>query len=497
MSIFWLYFSGRALKLAVFMLSVAICHIFYTSEVLCAERTFFSDYATPSNVTEDDDPQPVELGVKFRASTRGRILGIRFYKGPLNTGTHIGHLWTATGNPLAKATFTNETALGWQEARFWTPVPIEADVTYIASYFAPNGYYSASVDYFADDHRSGDLVAPSSGSAEGNGVYHYAPAPAFPSDTFNATNYWVDVIFEEGASLVASPASISEGESAVLTWTAPEADACEGTNFVTGHSSAGSTAVAPAATTAYTISCISCSGPTRGYTRTAKVKVQPADTSAPTVPTELQAVAVSASETVVHWNASSDDKEVAGYNVYRNGKKIASTSFVTYFNDKTLAASTSYNYTVSAVDTAGNASDQSSSVRATTHTRGSNVRVGDPANPAALEQEIMDAYNAGASSVTINPGTYVLDKKDGVATVTLKGLQDFVIDGYGAVISAVQTEENVFAVLYSDNIVLRGITIQYNAPQTAQGRIVDIKSSGNQYYFDVQLEDGYRYDPDR
>ena len=63
------------------------------------------------------DPGAVDLGVKFQASTNGTIIGIRFYKGPQNTGTHIGDLWSTTGALLANATFTNETASGWQQVK--------------------------------------------------------------------------------------------------------------------------------------------------------------------------------------------------------------------------------------------------------------------------------------------------------------------------------------------------------------------------------------------
>ena len=96
-------------------------------------NTIFSSTATPAIVTVND-PNAVELGVKFSSSVSGNITGIRFYKGPLNTGTHIGDLWSSNGTLLATATFTNETASGWQQVNFSNPVPITAGTTYIASY---------------------------------------------------------------------------------------------------------------------------------------------------------------------------------------------------------------------------------------------------------------------------------------------------------------------------------------------------------------------------
>ena len=71
--------------------------------------------ATPARPAETTDSNAVEVGTRFRAEADGLITGIRFYKGATNTGTHVGHLWTNTGQLLATATFTNETATGWQQ----------------------------------------------------------------------------------------------------------------------------------------------------------------------------------------------------------------------------------------------------------------------------------------------------------------------------------------------------------------------------------------------
>jgi acyl-CoA thioesterase len=49
------------------------------------------------------------VGVKFLSDVAGFITGIRFYKGATNTGTHVGHLWSADGTLLA--TFAQEALL--------------------------------------------------------------------------------------------------------------------------------------------------------------------------------------------------------------------------------------------------------------------------------------------------------------------------------------------------------------------------------------------------
>jgi hypothetical protein len=156
--------------------------------------TIWRGSATPALLV-DSDTNPVELGVKFRADHDGYITGIRFYKTPANTGTHVGHLWTSTGRLLASVTFSGETSSGWQQANFSRPVPISADTTYVASYHTTVGRYSADVGYFSSGSvRNGPLRALSNW-AGGNGVYRYGRSGGFPNQTYQSSNYWVDVVF--------------------------------------------------------------------------------------------------------------------------------------------------------------------------------------------------------------------------------------------------------------------------------------------------------------
>jgi methionine-rich copper-binding protein CopC len=153
--------------------------------------------STQPSVASSNDTSAVNLGVQFTPSVNGWISGIRFYKGAGNTGTHIGSLWTSSGTSLGQVTFTGESASGWQEADFSSPIQVTAGTTYVASYFAPNGDYSYDAAYFGSAGiTNGPLTAPqSSAVTPGNGVYAYAGSPAFPNSSYNATNYWVDVVF--------------------------------------------------------------------------------------------------------------------------------------------------------------------------------------------------------------------------------------------------------------------------------------------------------------
>src|SRR5208282_6033908 len=145
---------------------------------------------------------PVELGVAFQATTSGAISGIRFYKASTNTGTHVGNLWSSTGTLLASATFTNETGSGWQQVSFSSPVAVTAGTVYIASYHTSVGHWSANRNYFASTGVSNPpLQALQSGSSQGNGVYAYGSTSLFPGSSYQASNYWVDVVFTQPNAL--------------------------------------------------------------------------------------------------------------------------------------------------------------------------------------------------------------------------------------------------------------------------------------------------------
>jgi len=170
----------------------------------------------------ENDSNAVELGVKFRADVDGFVTGLRFYKGAQNTGTHVGHLWTASGNLLATATFTGESNSGWQQVSLNPAVPITADTTYVASYLAPNGHYAATNNGFSSAVDKPPLHGLASGASGGNGVYRYGASGGFPTQTYQASNYWVDVVFTRGSGPDLTPPTVSsvdpaQGASTVAT----------------------------------------------------------------------------------------------------------------------------------------------------------------------------------------------------------------------------------------------------------------------------------------
>ncbi len=160
---------------------------------------------TVPTVVDGNDPSAVELGVKFQSDVSGPIYGIRFYKSAANTGPHVAHLWDSSGDLLGTANFTNETAFGWQEADFATPVEIAANTVYVASYHTSVGHYSADVNYFATAGVDNPpLHALANGVSGSNGVYMYGATSAFPTSAGNGTNYWVDVAMLNSAATLSS-----------------------------------------------------------------------------------------------------------------------------------------------------------------------------------------------------------------------------------------------------------------------------------------------------
>jgi len=90
------------------------------------------------------------------------------------------------------------------------------------------------------------------------------------------------------------------------------------------------------------------------------------DTTPPTVPANLTVTGVTSNSVSLSWSPSTDNVLVSGYNLYRNGTKVR-TLTSTSVTDTNLSSATTYSYTVTAFDKAGNESAQSSAISATTN----------------------------------------------------------------------------------------------------------------------------------
>ena len=164
------------------------------------------------SVPADPEVASGELGLRFRSDVDGVIAGIRFYKASTNTGTHVANLWTGTGTKLATATFTNETASGWQQANFPTRVAVTAGTVYVASYHMNVGHYSDDEYYFTGHGLDRPpLHALADGESGPNGVYATGAASAFPTLGWHASELLGRRRVHRGHRLVRRDAADGDG----------------------------------------------------------------------------------------------------------------------------------------------------------------------------------------------------------------------------------------------------------------------------------------------
>lgn len=152
--------------------------------VIGPEESIFTS-ETPAQVL--DAAPGWEVCTQFTPSVRGRVVGFRFWKAAGETGTHVGRLWNASGTQIGSATFTGETASGWQEVRFNGPF-IRAGYTYCVS-VNTNVKQAKTFGYLLGNPiSSGNLYADFS--------YYGQPTGSLPTSGSYST-YFVDVIFRE------------------------------------------------------------------------------------------------------------------------------------------------------------------------------------------------------------------------------------------------------------------------------------------------------------
>ena len=121
------------------------------------------------------------------------------------------------------------------------------------------------------------------------------------------------------------------------------------------------------------------------------------DTTAPSKPAGLNAVAASATQVNLSWTASTDNVGVTGYEITRNGTTLTTTSGTgTTYTDPTAAPNTFYTYSVRATDAAGNFSQPSDPATVTTPAGGSTFTF-TPTDDSYVDQ-VSASTNFGAAT---------------------------------------------------------------------------------------------------
>ncbi len=352
-----------------------------TSSAITPAATIF-EFATPGTI-DAGDPDPVEIGVKFKPDANGTVTGVRFYKAATSTGPHIGSLWTTSGTRLAQATFTNETASGWQSVTFASPVAVTAGTTYIASYFTPTGHYSATSGGLTSAVDNPPLHSISD-NVSSNGVYAYGTSSSFPSSTYHAANYWVDVMYVMPApGQVTGVTATAARRSATVSWSAPSSGgpvaryvvtpfigttAQTPTTFPTGSTTG--TVDSLTAGTAYTFSVHAENDSGSGAESAKSAAVTPTGATAPTAPTGVSAEAATSSVRV-SWTDPSNDSgsAITGHTITPYVGGVAQTPVQAGASATTatitgLTNGTSYTFTVTRTNGIGTSPESAASAAA-------------------------------------------------------------------------------------------------------------------------------------
>ena len=225
-----------------------------------------------------------------------------------------------------------------------------------------------------------------------------------------------------------------------------------------------------------------------GYSAEVVYTVPILDLTAPSTPTSIQATTISTSQINLSWNASSDNIGVTGYRIYRDSTQIA-TAFNTAYQDTGLSSSTTYAYTVSAYDAAGNESEQSSASSTTTNINQppvlntiANITVNEGAtvalSPAATDLDgdaLTYTYSGWMTS-----SSYTTNYTDaGTHTVTVTVSDSILVDTQDVNITVLNTNQPPVLDSITDITVFEGDTVTLSPTATdADGETLTFSDSG-------------------
>jgi uncharacterized repeat protein (TIGR01451 family) len=263
--------------------------------------------------------QGTSTTVTFQATVVGPIGTVVHFTPTANYVNGLAPLWAATPATAADAPIT---------------VTVGVDVGVTAAAPTP-----ATLTAGVATATTWNFVVRNNGTATANNVVVNLTAPTgYTSVTSPQMTGAVPCVVNSATSATCTVGNLAAGASTTVT--------------MGGYAAAGT---APG-TFAVTAAVTSTSGDPVSTNNSAPGNATViADTSPPSTVTGLAASGTTGSQTTLSWNAATDNAAVTGYNVYRGGVLIASVTGTTY-TDTLLNPSTSYSYTVKAVDSAGNLS---------------------------------------------------------------------------------------------------------------------------------------------
>lgn len=180
-----------------------------------------------------------------------------------------------------------------------------------------------------------------------------------------------------------------------------------------------------------------------------------ADTTAPSTPTGLSSPSKTTTSVDLSWSASTDNVGVTGYRIYTNGANPVLISSGLNGTISGLTENTSYTFTLTAMDAAGNESSPSSGLQVTTNSSGSS------GNFSAL---MLDFGPTSPSGQELNsPGHQVL----GLSSTN---------SHWNVVGTSAPSAGTLSGLNYADGTSASGVTMTYGA--TTQGsKVIDFTAS--------------------
>ena len=334
--------------------------------------------------------------------------------GTATSSTSVSLSWTAsteqggTGSIAGYEVYRDGTAIGTSTTTTYTDTTVVGSTTYIYTVDA----------YDTNNNHSPQSTPVSVTTPQGQGQ---GGSPTTPTNlTGTATS-------PTSVSLSWQPSTETGGT--IAGYDIYRNGVSIGTSTTTTYAD---TTVSGATTYTYTVDAFDSASPPQHSSQSTPVQITTPQTGSgtPSTPTNLSGTAISSSEIDLTWSPSTESGgtgSIAGYEVYRNGAAIG-TSTTTTFVDSTVLASTTYTYTVDAYDTNNNHSQKSSPVSVTTPSGngggGSDIRYG--------------------SNIAISGTIYFLDHNGFKRPYTNAGdFLSFGFNSFSSVLSPNQDEQNL------------------------------------------------------
>jgi len=202
----------------VTLAAVDVTGVNFSAATLSMGETLFTSQVPQLTGMSDGPGVNYELGTVFTSGVAGQVTGIRFWKDSNETGTHIGHIWSTTGQALATVTFASETPSGWQAQALSSPLTIAAGTPYVVTVNTTNTFYVATNYGLATKITNLDL----SSVVGNNGLY--GPPGQLPASMYENNSYFRDIYFVPTptitvASVTLNPTSVTGGVTSTGTVT--------------------------------------------------------------------------------------------------------------------------------------------------------------------------------------------------------------------------------------------------------------------------------------